>query len=189
MESQTELAQPSFKVVKELFRILPVLKSNHEVIRVAHDNRVSVRLLRTPFPVKPEVEDVVQVNICQNWRNNRSLGSSPKVVLPLAPVHDASVQPLGDQPNDPPVSDPVFQKPDQPVSVQIIEETADIGVNNPVDLPPRYTVGKSVQSVVRPAPWPEPMAEPEKFDLVNRGKDRLHHCLLDDKCCAASYVA
>ena len=139
MESQTELAQPSFKVVKELFRILPVLKSNHEVIRVAHDNRVSVRLLRTPFPVKPEVEDVVQVNICQNWRNNRSLGSSPEVVLPLAPVHDASVQPLGDQPNDPPISDPVFQKPDQPVSVQIIEETADIGVNNPVDLPPRYT--------------------------------------------------
>ena len=67
MESQTELAQPSFKVVKELFRILPVLKFNHEVIRVAHDNRVSIRLLRTPFPVKPEVEDVVQVNICQNW--------------------------------------------------------------------------------------------------------------------------
>ena len=65
MESQTELAQPSFKVVKELFRILPVLKSNHEVIRVAHDDRVSVRLLRTPFPVKPEVEDVVQVNICK----------------------------------------------------------------------------------------------------------------------------
>ena len=93
MESQTELAQPAFKVVKELFRILPVLKSNHEVIRVSHDNRVSVRLLRTPFPVKPEVEDVVEVNICQNWRNNRSLGSPPKVVLPLAPVHDASVQP------------------------------------------------------------------------------------------------
>ncbi len=125
MESQTELAQPAFKVVKELFRILPVLKSNHEVIRVSHDNRVSVRLLRTPFPVKPEVEDVVEVNICQNWRNNRSLGSPPKVVLPLAPVHDASVQPLGDQPNDPPVSDPMLQKPDQPVSVQIIERPHD----------------------------------------------------------------
>ena len=33
MESQTELAQPAFKVVKELFRILPVLKSNHESSR------------------------------------------------------------------------------------------------------------------------------------------------------------
>ena len=77
------------KVVEELFRILPVLKSNHEFIRVSHDNRVAVRLLWTSFPVNAEVEDALEARIRQKWRDNRVVAWRIMVrILPGGQVPD-----------------------------------------------------------------------------------------------------
>ena len=86
---------------------------------------------------------------------------SAEVVLPLRAFHDASVEPLDYQPYHPAVPDPMFQKPDKPVSIQSIEKLSNVSVKYPVDLAFVDAVGKGVQRVMRRPPRPKPIAQPE----------------------------
>ena len=102
------------------------------------------------------------------------------VTLPLVVFHDAGVQPLGNQPEYPCVPDSVLEKPQQVVSREPVEERPDVRIDYPVDLAPFYPESQGVKRIMRPAPRPEPIAEPEKFRLVNRRQDDIHYRLLDN---------
>ena len=52
--------------------------------------------------------------LLRSGRRHRPLRRSPQVVPPLSSFHDAGVQPLDDEPDDPLVSDAVLQEPDEP---------------------------------------------------------------------------
>ena len=107
-------------------------------------------------------------------------GVPPHVVLPLSIFHDTSVQPLGDQPDDPLVSDAMFEEPDQPVPRDMVEKSADICVNYPIDLAPFSPDRERVKRIVRPPPGPEPVAEPQELRLIYRRQDGLRHGLLNN---------
>ena len=78
-----------------------------------------------------------------------SLRGSPAGVRPVGPLHDAGVEPLGDQAEQPPVPDPVLEEADQMAPPEIVEESADIGIHNPVDLTPFHSDRDGIE---RPAP-------------------------------------
>ena len=205
VQLKRELAHPLPEVVEKLVRMpafrLP-LAANDEVIGVTNDDSVPRSLSGAPLLLEPEVEDIVQVNVGEDGRNHRALRGPLQVVLPLVVFHDAGVQPLGNQPEYPCVPDSVLEKPQQVVSrgsrsknarmsasiIQLtlrrsrepVEERPNVRIDYPVDLAPFYPESQGVKRIMRPAPRPEPIAEPEKFRLVKRRQDDIHYRLLDN---------
>ena len=179
VQLQGERGQPRLQVAQKPLCIPLVLESDHEIIGVTHDDGVTDRS-GAPFLLEPQVEDVVQVDVRQNRRDNRALRGAPQVIPPFALFHDAGIEPLDNQPNDPPVADSVFQEPDEPVPVNTVEVRPDVRIGNPVDSTPLYPEGQGVERIVRPTPGSEPIAESEEHRLVYRRKDGLCHRLLDD---------
>ena len=74
----------------------------------------------------------------------------------------------------------MLKEPDQPVPRHVVEEAANVGIDQPFGPTPFDPDHKRVQRIVRPSPGPEPIAEPRELRFVNRRKDRLRHRLLDD---------
>ena len=120
----------------------------------------------------------MQIDVRQNRRNNRTLRSAPKVIPPFAPFHDASIEPLDNQADNPPVADTVLQKPDQPVPVDSVKVRPDVRIDNPSDPSPFYPESQGVERIMRPTSGSEPIAESEELRLVYRQKDGLRHRLL-----------
>ena len=91
VKSQAKFVQPLLQVGAELVRISTGLEACDKVIGIADQYRLALCRPLAPSPVEPEVQYIVEVNICQNWRNYRSLRSAAEVVLPLCAFHDACV--------------------------------------------------------------------------------------------------
>ena len=108
----------------------------------------------------------MQIDVRQNRRNNRTLRSAPKVIPPFAPFHDASIEPLDNQADNPPVADTVLQKPDQPVPVDSVKVRPDVRIDNPSDPSPFYPESQGVERIMRPTSGSEPIAESEELRLV-----------------------
>ena len=62
---QAEAAQPFPDVAEVSLRIPSVLESDHDIIRIADDDRFAFRDVRAPFPVEPQIRRVVQEHVCQ----------------------------------------------------------------------------------------------------------------------------
>ena len=118
--------------------------------------------------------------LLRSGSSNRALWGAPQGVPPFDPFHDAGIEPLDNQPDNPPVADSVFQEPDEPVPVNTVEARPDVRIGNPVDPTPLYPERQGVEGVVRPTPRSEPIAESEEHRLIYRRKDGLRHRLLDD---------
>jgi len=101
---------------------------------------------------------------------NALLARRPRPVL-----DDPRGQPLPDQPQDPPIRDPVLKELLQPLMVKAGEELAEIRVEHPVHAPLEDPERKRIQRVMRAAPRPKPIGEPDEVLLV----DRVQH--LDER--------
>ena len=86
-------------------------------------------------------------------------------------------QPFADQPDDPPVADPMLNKPYQPCMADRVEERPNIRVEDPIDPPLPQPVRERVQRIVLSTLRPEPVTEPQEFRLVDRRQDRRHRRL------------
>jgi hypothetical protein len=87
----------------------------------------------SPPLMRPQVEDVMQVDVGRHRRDHRTLRRA-RPPRPHHPVfHHPGLQPFADQADDPPISDPVFDKFDQPIVVHRIEEPGDVGVEDEVN--------------------------------------------------------
>src|ERR1700730_14214090 len=88
-------------------------------------------------------------------------------------------QPLADQSDPPPISDPMFHEPDEPVVAHRVEKPGDVGIQYPVHLAPVDPDRQRVQRIVLTAPRPEPVAEPQEIFLPDRIQ-HFHQRALDD---------
>jgi hypothetical protein len=97
-----------------------VLKAGNDVVGIAHQDDVSLAMVASP-PLRPEIEDVMQVNVRQQGRGNAAL-RRPHLWPDHLPVfHHPGLQPFADQANDAAVTDPVLDEADQPLVVDRIE--------------------------------------------------------------------
>src|SRR2546425_4456773 len=171
MQRQPELRQPLAQLGEELLGLLPMLEPDDKVIREAHDHDISARLLLSP-PLGPKIEHVVQVEIGQQRADAPALHRSHFAPCPRPVLQHAGVQPFLDEPHDAPVRHAVLDELHQPPVVEGVEEPTDIGVEHPVHPLRRDPDRQRIQRLVRPAPRPEPVREPEEVDLVDRIQDR-----------------
>src|SRR5205807_6990252 len=135
LQLQSELPHPLAQLFLEPLRVLAMLEAHDEVVRVAHDHHIAARLSPPP-PLGPKVEGVVQVHVGQQRRYRCPLRCPFFALRPDLVLHDPRLQPALDQPEDPPVPDPVLDKPPQPTVIQAGEEVADVRVEHPVHLLP-----------------------------------------------------
>ena len=121
----------------------------------------------------------MQVDVRQKRRDHRALGRAPLDRQQTPLFEHARLQPLADQAQHAPVPDPVLQEPHQPGMAHAVEERPDVGIQDPVDLPPVDPDHERVQRMVLAAPRPEAIGEAEEVRLVD-GVQHFHHRALDD---------
>src|ERR1700736_5587884 len=124
-----------------------MLEAHDDVIGVTHDNDLTSGMALSPS-VCPEVEDVMQVDIGQQWRGNRPLGRACLRGHKFSLFHHACLQPLADKAVYTTITDAVFDKAHQPLVADCIEESRDIGVHYPVHLRGGNPETKRVQHIL-----------------------------------------
>jgi hypothetical protein len=111
------------------------------------DNHIACRLTLPPL-TNPEIIDVAQVDIREQRRNDRAL-RRPLHRLDLSALFKhPGRQPFADQPEDPPVADPMLNKPYQLCVADRVEERPNIRVEDPIDPPLPQPVRERVQRIV-----------------------------------------
>src|SRR5258705_606155 len=131
VQLQTEFREPVAKVSPELLCVFPMLKSHHEVVSEANDDDVTVRVPSPPL-VSPQIKDVVRVDVPEQRRCRCSLGYAVIERRPGPVLNDPCGQPLLNEPQDPPIRDPVLQELHQPLMVEAWEVVPEITARHPV---------------------------------------------------------
>ena len=121
----------------------------------------------------------MEVNIRQQWRGDRPLGRACLRGHKLSFFHHPCLQPLADKAVYTTVTDAVFDKADQPLVTDRVEESRDIGVQNPVHLRASNPDSQGVQRIVLTAFRSEPVREPKEVFFVDCIK-HLDQCTLND---------
>src|SRR5215218_1163186 len=171
MQRQRKLLQARAHRVPEALGIGLVLETDHDIIRVTDDHHVPAGLPPSPA-LGPEVEHVVQVDVGQERRDHRSL-PCPRLTDAHDPVfQDPRPEPFPDQADDARVADPVVQETDKPFLAHRVEERPDVGVQDVAHLGAGDPDRERIERVVRPAPGPEAIREPEEVLLVDRVQHR-----------------
>src|ERR1700757_820499 len=137
-----------------------MLEAHDDVIGVAHNDDLASGLALSPS-VCPEVKDVMEIDIGQQWRGNRPLGRACLRWHKISFFHHACLQPLADKAVYTTITDAVFDKAHQPLVTDRIEESRDIGVHYPVHLRAGNPDGQGVRRVMLAASRSEPVREPE----------------------------
>jgi hypothetical protein len=115
----------------------------------------------------------------QERRDHRAL-PCPLVTDRHDPVfQNARLEPLADQADDAPVADPMLHEPYEPFLAHRVKERSDVGVQCPAHLPAVDPDTERIQRIVRTAPRPESVREPEEVFLVDRVQQRDHRPLDD----------
>ena len=116
----------------------------------------------------PQIEGVVQVDVGKQRRDYRPLRRSLRADPDRPFFEDARPEPFADQADDALVADPMLDETDQPLLAYRIEERADVGIHDevhPAALDPDH---QRIHRIMRAAPGPEPVREPEEVFLVDR---------------------
>src|SRR6185437_2717424 len=104
----------------------------------------------------------------------------PLVTDPDDPLfQNARLEPFADQADDALVADPMLDEADQPVLADRIEERTNVGVDDEVHPAALNPAHERAHRIMRAAPGPEPVREPEEVLLVDRVQNR-RCCPLDD---------
>src|SRR5260221_14081637 len=178
MQGQRKLRQPIPQFRLEPLGIGLVLKAGNDVVGIAHQDDVSLGMAASP-PLRPEIEDVMQVDVRQQGRGNAALRRPHLWPGHLPVFHHPGLQPFANQTDHAAVTDPVLDKADQPLVADRIEEPGNVGVQYPVHPRVADPDGKRVQCIMRTASGPEPVRDPEEIFLVDRVQP-LDHRTLDD---------
>ena len=100
-------------------------------------------------------------------------------------LQDTRLQPLLDEADDALVTDALPDETDQPILTDRIEKGANICVQNEVHFLCGDPDCERIHCIVRTAPRPEPVAEPEEIFLVDRvqygGGSPLYNLILESR--------
>src|SRR5579863_5252665 len=93
---QSELPQSFSHGLAKTIRIRFPLEPENDVIRIADDDHVALRMFSTP-DVHPKVERVMEIDIGEEWRDHRSLRGARLRVRPFAFLQHPGLEPFLDE--------------------------------------------------------------------------------------------
>ena len=124
MKRQRKPPQPFTHRVQEAPGIALVLEADDKIVGIPHDDHVTRGFAPSPA-LGPEVEDVVQVDVGQEWRDHRALPRPPVTARHNPVFQDTRLEPFLDQTDDALIADPVLHEPDQPFLADRVEGSGD----------------------------------------------------------------
>src|SRR5262249_42331697 len=166
VQPQPEPRQPLTKLNLEPPRIILVFEPDNKVVSETHDDDLATRVARAP-PLNPQVQDIVQVDIRQQRRYRRPLRRAFLIRSPFPVLNDSRSQPLTNQPQDPPVRDPMLEKLPQPRMIKLTEKVADIRIKHPAHRLAADPDHQRVQRIMRTTLGPKPIRETPEIHLVH----------------------
>ncbi len=166
VQLQLELLHTFLQFRPEPFGIVLELESNLGIVSVTHHDHIAVRTLLPPC-LNPEIEDVMEVDIRQQWRCTSALRRTRLHLCSLTLFQHARVQPFLDETHHAPVRYPVLEEPDQPCVRQPVEKAAHVQVQHPVHMSLIESAPQRIQRLMLAASWPEPVGEAEEIRFVD----------------------
>jgi len=174
---QAEFVQPPGKCPVERLRFLSILKTADKVIRIADDVRLSLTV-RLHHLFKPQVQRIVQVDVRQNGRDHAALRCpGVGVIHGTVPFQYSRFEPGVDQSKKRFVVDPLFQHPQQPAMVDVVEEAFDVRFHDIAITAKLQLVGEIPGGVFRSLRWPVAITSGMKVVLVDRFQQQPHSTL------------
>ncbi len=178
VQFQLELFHSFFQFRPEPFGLVFELKSNHDVVGVTHHDHIAVRTLLAPC-LNPEIEDVMEVDIRQQWRCTSALRRARFHERSRTLFQHARVQPFLDESHDAPIRYPMLEEPDQPCVRQPVKKAAHVQVQHPIHTSLMESTEQGVQRFVLVSSWPESIREAEKVGFVD-GVQYFHRRSLNE---------
>ena len=124
--------EPLAKLSPEPLGLVTMLKAHHEVVREPHHDNIAASVPRTP-PLDPQVEHIMEIDVCKQRRNRRPLRRALQRLRPLPVFDDPRLQPSLDQAKDL-NPQPGVEKLQKPRMIEAREAVADVRVKHPVHL-------------------------------------------------------
>jgi hypothetical protein len=124
VQRQPELSEPRLQVLQELVDIRLALEAEDAIVGVPNDHHVASGMSPSPL-VRPQVEDVVQVDIGKQRRDYRALRRTHPHIGLLPVFDNPGSEPLADQSQDSRVTDPVLEESHHPGMIDGVEGTHD----------------------------------------------------------------
>src|SRR5208337_4177594 len=107
--------------------------SQHKIVCKTHDYHLSPGVALSPF-LCPQIENVMQVDVCEQGRNDSSLRGTNFRFGPDAILRYSCSEPFLNQAQGSRVGDPMLEEFYEPPVIDGIEETTDVCIEHPVDL-------------------------------------------------------
>src|SRR6476660_5835832 len=136
-----------------------MLEADDGVICIAHDNNVAPGTSLPPL-VDPQIVDVVEIDVGQERADDRTLWRPLLRNDQVPALEHTYCQPLGDQPDDSSIANPMFDEADQPRLADFVEKGLDVTIKHPVNAPPTDPERERIQRLMLTARRSEPVAEP-----------------------------
>jgi hypothetical protein len=167
MKLKAEREQTLFQISQKLLGLRPMFKTHNEVVGPSHDDHLTARFVRSTL-LRPEIQGVMKVDICKQGTDRPSLRNTLFRLRPLAILHDTRREPFLNQADHAFIPNSVFDKLDQPVMVEVVEEAPDISIQDPVHSSRQETDIESIEAVVLPLAGSISIGKTEKVSLVDR---------------------
>lgn len=155
VQFQAEAFQPLFQCLTKRLSLPMVLETKYCVVGVPDNDHIST-CTSASLLLYPKIIGVVQVNVVQNGRDNRSLRYYAPLRNALALLIRADLEPFVDQPDQPFIRDPVLEEPYRPVVLHTTEEFSDIGIHHPVHFLTAQGPRGGVKRIMLPLPGRKP---------------------------------
>src|SRR5262249_6166852 len=166
------------QVAQKLLGVVFVLEADDEIVPVPHDDDVSPCGPTAPLR-RPEVKDIVQVEVSQEGTCAPPLRRPCVLLSPVPILQHARLEPLANLADDALVPNPVLDKLPQPFVVNRIIKAPNVGIEDPVDVALFNADRDGIQRMVRAASRAGTVREAEKLWLVH-GVEHLDRRPLDD---------
>jgi hypothetical protein len=121
----------------------------------------------------------MQEDVGEQRADARALGRSFHRIGVHTTLEDAGAEPLADQPQDSRVGNPVRQHSPQPVVVNAVKVSADVGIENPVHRLRCDGIAHHPQRLMSTAPGSEAKGAIEEVGFIDSAQN-LRHRALDD---------
>ncbi len=175
---KTELVHSLLKIGQKLLGLRFVFKAYNKVVCPAHDDHFTKRFV-LPSLLRPEIKNIVKINIRKQGTNTPTLRNSFNSVLSESINENTRFEPLLDQANHSFIPYTMLDKLDKPFMAQIIEKSMDVSIQHPVHFPRQKADIEGVQATVLPFPRSVSVGETKKIRLVDCIQD-FNRSSLDD---------
>ena len=170
MKLKTKLVHSLLQICQKIFSLGLVFKSNHKVIGPSHNDDFTARFVFS-FVINPKIERVMKVNVRKQGAYAPALWHTLIRFFFDSFNHNTRLQPFSDQADHTIISNPVFNKFDQPLVIQAVEEPLDVSIHNPVHFTCQKSHVERIETVMLTLPRSVPIGKSQEISFINRIHD------------------